>query len=202
MSAPALTRWDVLAHLVRDDVDEATALMRLAAYHADATEPMIPVRKTEVATGDHVYPRPEVLGDLVGLMIQCTRHLFTQCQTESDDLLVATFAMYLTTAIHPFDDANGRVALGFGQYLLMKKWGAEQPPLALEPDVHDTVGEAFAALDVKNPGQSAEDYVAAYEALVRRIAEATLDTLWQTGELVAAAHFLAQAGGREFTARS
>jgi len=175
--------------------------MRLAAYHSGAATPMVPIRKKQVASGVHVYPMPAVVGDLVGLMMGCTRALFQECRSADDDLLVATFAAYLTTAIHPFEDANGRVAIGFAQHLLMKRWKSEKAPFDAPSNLHDVVGEAFAPLDRRNPGDTAEEFLESYKALLERISKATLTGLWKTGNLVAVAHMLAEACGRKFTAR-
>lgn len=133
---------------------------------------------------------------LLGVLALTTRRLWGECRSESDELLVAAFATWAVTAIHPFPDANGRVAYDFAHHLLMQRWG--QGPLAFPEAGHAALGPALAPLDPVSAGRTVGDFVAATGALVRRLAEATLASLWQTPNLLAVADHLSQAAGRDF----
>jgi Fic family protein len=201
MTKKRLSRRDHLAALVADGADEATALMRLAAYHTKSEKKMIPVRTTNVAAGDQVFPPAAVLSELVSLMIYSIRYLMSECRNDSDDLIVAVYGMYAVSAIHPFSDANGHVAVDFGQYLLMKRWKVSEPPLYYESNTHKTLALAFAPLDRRCTGDSAQEFQAAYEFLLDRFSQTTLTDLWKLSNLVAVAHFFAEASGHAFESR-
>jgi hypothetical protein len=151
-----------------------------------------------VAVGAQVFPPAEAIAPLIGVLVLTSRRLFEACRTESDELLVAAWAAWGVTAIHPFDNANGRTAIDWANHLLMRRWRCA--PLPFPEDAHAALGPAFAALDAKNPGQSAADFVAATEALVQRLGDTTLSALKRTPNLSVIADFLAGAAGRDFRA--
>jgi hypothetical protein len=198
---PRPSRRDHLSELAAAGINEMAALQRLAAWHAESSETEMPLRREAVGAGEHIFPLPDVLPMLTIGALGVVKELMEACESESDQLLVATFGMYLVTAVHPFDDANGRVAFDFGQYLLMKAWEEKAPPLFYESDTHDVLGHAFAPLDGDTVATSGEELGPAMVAMLKRIGEISLPELWTMPPLVGAAHFLAEGSRLPFTAR-
>lgn len=79
----------------------------------------------------------------------------------------AKLPLQAVTSIHPFPDANGRVAYDFAHHLLMQRWG--QGPLAFPEAGHAALGPVLAPLDPPSAGRTVGDFVAATGALVRRL---------------------------------
>ena len=202
MATSRPSRRGNLIRLIAEGADEATALMRLAAFHNNSDQAMTPVRTSDVRAGDQVFPPHQFVSRLVSAALLCLRDLLSASRDNHDDLLVATYGMYLVTAIHPFTDGNGHVALDFGQYLLMGRWQVDAPPLFYQSDTHRTLRIAFAPMDRACSGESGEEVIEATKALSDEMTNATLETLWQKPNLVAATHYLAQASGFEFVART
>lgn len=138
---------------------------------------------------------------LVAVGIATLRDAFARCESRSDELLVATFGAYLVTAIHPFSDRNGHVALDFFQYLLQRRWGAEAVQLNDKKDTHEVIGLAFAPMDQGPAGTTEADHLARATAMLQWLDRASLPALWTEPNLVAAAHFLALGCGVDFQSR-
>jgi hypothetical protein len=201
MSAPRASRRDHLTDLAASNLDEMTVLRRLAAWHNESDQNEISFRQEPVGANDRIFPLPDALLPLTMGALAKSQDLLEACETESDQLLVATFGMYLLTAIHPFENGNGRVAFDFAQYLLMKAWEEKTPPLFYESDTHDVIAQAFTPLDEGKVARSEAELEPAMKALFDHIGEASLPELWTLPPLVAAAHFLANGSRLPFTAR-
>jgi hypothetical protein len=202
MATPRPSRRDHLSTLAANNVDEMTALRRLASWHSEAEAPEVDLRTNTVGAVERIFPLPDAVPVLTVGALAAVRELMEECETESDQLLVATFGMYLVTAVHPFEDANGRVAFDYGQYVLMQAWEESTPPLFYESDTHDVLAEAFAPLDEDTIARTEADLIPAQQAMFARIGEVSLAELWTLPPLVAAAHFLADGSRLPFHARA
>ena len=192
------SRRDELARLHAQAADELAALRRLAAWHSEAATPELGFRDHEVRAGPRVFPAADTVPALVAVGIAALRKVFAECQSRSDELLVSTFGAYLVTAIHPFSDKNGHVALDFFQYLLQRRWGLAAAQLNDKKDTHELIGLAFAPMDQGPGGTSAAEHLARVEALLQRLDRLSLAGLWADPNLVAAAHFLSLGCGVDF----
>ncbi len=195
------SRREHLSALVRAGVDELGALQRLAAWHNVIDEPELPLRTESVCAGEQIFPSPHFVPPLVAITIAVLRDLWLQCERESDELLVATFGLYQVTAIHPFINRNGHVALDFAQYLLMNRWGKKAPPLYYESDTHKILGSAFVPMDAPSRDTSETALLQTFHTMLQRLDQTTLASLWTLPYLVAAAHLLAQGSGLGFRSR-
>lgn len=195
------SRRELLARLHAEAADELTVLRRLAAWHSDASSPELDFRDHGVRAGPRVFPAPDMVPALLAVSIGVLRDAFAEAETRSDELLVATFGAYLVTAVHPFPDRNGHVALDFFQSLLQRRWGAEGLSFNDRRDTHELLGLCFAPMDGAPAGEGPEDPLARVDALMRRLDRASLAALWTDPHLVAAAHFLAGGCGVDFQSR-
>lgn len=195
------SRREQLSQLQLQSTDELGALRQLGAWHTEAAAPEIGFRDGDVRAGERIFPSARAVPALVAIAIASLRNAFAECQSRSDELLVATFGAYVVTAIHPFADRNGHVALDFFQYLLQRRWGFEQAQLNDRKDTHELIGLAFAQIDPGPAGTSAEDHLARLEAMLHQLDQASLAALWKDPNLVAAAHFLSLGCGVEFESR-
>jgi len=166
-------RRALLAQLYDEQVDPPTALARLAAFHADTGRPMETFRRDLVDS----FPHPMDVPLLLSVLFVRVRQTFATCNTVEDDLYVAALAAYAVSAVHPYEDGNGRVAIDMAQYLLMVRWRTRVPPLALTDDAHRLLGSLFSAVDRDNDCSSVESCLALRECVGQRIGGADLDTL-------------------------
>jgi hypothetical protein len=195
------SRREQLFSLHKAKVDELGALRLLGAWHAQAPTPELDFRDHDVRAGQRVFPAADTVPPLVAIAIAALREAFAECETRSDQTLVATYGAYLVTAIHPFADHNGHLALDFFQYLLQRRWGADAAVLNDRKDTHEAIGLAFAPIDDGPLGAAAGAPAARFEAMLQRLDRVTLAQLWTEPHLVAAAHFLARGCGLEFASR-
>jgi len=195
-------RQQLLRRLKAEGASPAEALQRIAAFHIDAglARPDLRVgpRRAElrqgfVRAGEQIFPHPRDVPPLLLVFLRRAMELWQDCRCTDDDLLVALFAMYGVTAIHPFNQGNGRTALDLAQLMLMHRWDLDQPPFKLPAEGHAWLGGLFPALDVNNDGHSAEGFVRQREHLLERLGAATLEELKAVPGLRAAREWLGQA---------
>jgi hypothetical protein len=170
-------RAGYLSDLVAKRVDGTTVLKRLAALHRASAHAEVAFRLGFVNAGGRSFPHPADLTPLCWQLFARLLLLWDRCQNPFDDLLVVAFGVYGVLAIHPFDNANGRVAIDFAQLLLMHRWGSAQPPLALPDDAHRILAPLMQALDPPCDGESIEAFVALRGALSARFSHMTLEQL-------------------------
>jgi hypothetical protein len=195
------SRREQLSQLRTENADELMALRRLGAWHSESSAPELSFRDHGVRAGDRIFPAPDTVPGLTAIAIAALRNAFAECKDHSDEILVATFGAYVVTAIHPFADKNGHVALDFFQYLLQRRPGLEELQLNDKKDTHELIGLAFAPMDVGPAGNSADDHLARVMALMERLDAVTLAGLWKDPNLVAAAHFLSLGCAMEFESK-
>ena len=196
------SRRDQLGRLQTEAVDELGALQRLGAWHSGAAKPELAFRDHDVRAGERVFPTADTVPAFVAIGIAGLRDAFAQCESKSDEILVATYGAYLVTAIHPFSDKNGHVALDFFQYLLQRRWGASAVQLNDKKDTHEVIGLAFAPMDEGPGGTTEADHIARANAMLAKLDRgSSLAALWTQPHLVAAAHFLALGCGLDFESR-
>lgn len=135
---------DVIDAVLREDGAAGAGLFRLAASFGSPT-----VRVDVAVNGrPHVFPAAERVRALLELLFA---RLDTLCQlatTPDLDVDVAAFAIWGLTAIHPFDNANGRTAVAFAQLLLAQRWSTSSSPLALPNDAHTRLAPLMMDIDV------------------------------------------------------
>lgn len=170
-------RRALLARLFDEQVDAPTALVRLAAFHANDGRAMQAFRKGFVEQVGHSFPHPMDVPLLLSVLFVRLRQTFATCRSIQDDLHVAALAAYGVAAIHPFDDGNGRTALDLAQFALMERLQTRVPPLALPNDAHRMLRTMFAPYDERSSGDTLADFLAMRESLGQRIGGATLESL-------------------------
>jgi hypothetical protein len=109
-------------------------------------------------------------------LLQRIDSLWAQSTSAKDDTLIAGFALYGISAVHPFDNGNGRAAVDFAQLLLMHRWASARPPLTLAHDTHRLLGGVLAPLDEPCSGKSAQEFMDLQRGIARRFAAA--DITW------------------------
>jgi Fic family protein len=170
-------REALLTQLASSEPSLPEVLSRLAAFHMASQEQQQPLREVTVHADNRFFPHPQDVPALLLFSLQKLSGFWNRCQSEEDDLYVVAFAMYALLAIHPFENANGRTSLDFVQYLLMKRWELEKPPLRLERNVHREIASYLAVLDEPNDGLTPEAFYALRLRLAQRLDQMTLSRL-------------------------
>ena len=156
------------------------ALPLLAGHHQGVTGPA-PWRTELIATqAPHVFPMPGDVESLLDALFTALERLVGVARTDDEDLRVAVFAAFGVTAIHPFDNANGRAAFDFSQLLLMHRWSLPTPPFALPPDGHQRLGVFLREHDEPSNRPDPATLVALATRLHTRFATTRLDDLPHT----------------------
>jgi hypothetical protein len=169
-------------HLVRlkESHGAYEALPLLAGHHQGLTGPA-PWRTELLATqAPHVFPMPGDVEPLLDALFTALERLFGVARTEEDDLRVAVFAAFGVTAIHPFDNANGRAAFDFSRLLLMHRWALTAPPFELPPDGHQRLGVFLREHDEPSSSPDPRALLALATRLRTRVITARLDDLEHT----------------------
>lgn len=163
----------LLEQLMADRVAPLEALSRIAAFHQGQSAGLVPFREGDVAAGNRHFPNPEDLRTLIGLLLVRVRNLFDESHDATDDFFVAGFLLWGLTAVHPFENGNGRTACDFTQYVLMGRWGASKPPLTDGRSLGHALLPVFVELGPINDG-SAEAFLGQLQTLVAAFEGATL----------------------------
>lgn len=129
-TTPARAKADAafLERLYAEKVDPVRAMGLLAGRHL-GKKGFASFRTTEVAAAKAHFPPASEVTTLVSALWIRTRFLLDECKKPSDELLVGAFFFWGLLAIHPFEDANGRVARDLLQYLFMIRWQRSSPTL-------------------------------------------------------------------------
>lgn len=147
----AAPNTDVVDVILRDGGPAGDGLLRLAAGFGSKT------LRVDVAVNarPHVFPDAERVPALLELLFERLDGMFEHAQHAGHDVDVAACALWGITAIHPFDNANGRTAVAFVQLLLGQRWGLTSAPLVLPADAHTRLAPLCMALDVPETDVSA-----------------------------------------------
>lgn len=166
-------------HLIdlRDRVGAYEALPLLAGHH-QGKRGAAPWRTELIATpAPHVFPMPSDVPALLDALFSAIERLFGAAADEDDDLRVAVFAAFGVTAIHPFDNGNGRTAFDFAQLLLMHRWTRRAPPFLFPPDAHQRLGPLLARADEVSDSPDPARLVALAAKLRQRFSTQRLEEL-------------------------
>ncbi len=191
-STPPLTPSDeagLLRYLIANDADYQTALTKLGELYAGA--PSERFRSDNVGVAGHIFPHPLRVPALIDALLQRMSNLWLDCANPIDDVYVASFGIIDLLSIHPFANGNGRVALGWAQYLLMTRWGVDAPPATFPPEAQRRLHGLFAADEVCD-GASVEAMEGLNERLASWISRSSLMALRADLKVSAMAFFLHQ----------
>lgn len=175
----AVTARTDVDHLVRLKQTRAAyeALPLLAAHHQGLAG-AAPFRTSLVATPrPHVFPLPGDVTRLVDALFTGVDRLFHASDNSVDDVRVAVFAAYGVTAVHPFDNGNGRTAFDFLQLLLMHRHLRDAPPFALPRDAHQRLGALLIEHDLPSTSWEPPALIALAAQLEARLRLTTLEEL-------------------------
>jgi hypothetical protein len=166
----------LLLQLTAERASPFEALGRLAAFHAGWSSGVRPFRSTFVGAGAQHFPAPQHVEPLAALLLSRAGALLNQTRTPKDDLYVAAFLLWGLTAIHPFEDGNGRTALDWVQQTLMRRWNADAPLFERRARLDRVLQPVLATLDVANDG-TAQGHLTQLAGLAAGIDTATLASL-------------------------
>jgi hypothetical protein len=166
----------LLLQLTAERASPIEALCRIAAFHTGWSSGLRPFRSTFVGAGAQHFPAPKHVTPLAALLLNRAGVLWSQTRAPKDDLYVAAFMLWGLTAIHPFEDGNGRAALDWAQQTLMRRWAVQAPLFDRRARLDRTLQPVLAALDVPNDG-TAQGHLAQLAGLCARIEAATLASL-------------------------
>ncbi len=164
-------RAAIVLRLHHDGVAPLEALGRLAAFHV-GTVGVRGFRTAHVAAGVQHFPAPEDVPLLLGALVEAIRRLFEDARDVQDELRAAGFVLWGLTAIHPFDDGNGRTALDFTQLVLVQRWNTKAPPLRDDGRLDHRLAPIFRAIEPRNDG-SVHGFVAQRAELLRVFSSVT-----------------------------
>lgn len=169
-------------HLVRLKKSHGAyeALPLLAGHHQGLTGPASWRTELIATQAPHVFPLPGDVEPLLDALFSAVERLFSVARTDDEDLRVAVFAAFGVTAIHPFDNANGRAAFDFSQLLLMHRWALAAPPFALPSDGHQRLGVFLREHDERSHSPDPAALLALASRLRTRFATTRLDDLSHT----------------------
>jgi hypothetical protein len=187
-SQPLSSTGALLVQLTRDGANPIEALARIAAHHAGV--PTRGFRAVHVSAGKQHFPDPRCIEPLTALLLVRAGQLFAETRDPRDDFHVAAFLLWGLTAIHPFDDANGRTALDFAQQALMRRFSPYAPLFSSKARLDRALQPVLAALDVPNDG-SAPAHLGQLQALAHAFESATLPSLRANVHFATAAQVLA-----------
>ncbi|HAA56625.1 MAG TPA: hypothetical protein DCE42_17810 [Myxococcales bacterium] len=182
----------LLKELIDQQVPLPIALSRIAALHTASTEVHEPLRGEVVFADEHYFPHPLDVEPLLLFFLQQLHGLWESSTSIEDDLHIATFAMFGVLAIHPFTNGNGRTSQDFAQYLLMRRWELDAPPLQLPKEAYNRLAHAFANQTVHCDGQSPEAFYALRQSLSELFDKTTLASLKQNDSFALVADYLKQ----------
>lgn len=186
-------REALLATLASAQAEIPEALSALAALHAGREEGYMPLRESNLQSGEHFFPHARDVRSLFVFFCQQLHGLWEACQSPQDDLYVASFGVFGILAIQPFEGGSGRTAIDFAQFLLMLRWGLTQPPMDLPSDADKLTGGLFVGLFPACDGASPEAFYEARQSLAKRFDETTLAGLKADKPFQIAAHWLRDA---------
>lgn len=171
-------RAQVLTSLQEARISPSEALAHLSlAHHGPGRHGF---RSGFVAVGERVFPHPDEVIPLLNLLLVRLVRNAQEVRSRDEDLLNATLSLYGIVAIHPFEDANGRIAVDFCQFYLMTRWGLARPPLELPERAETAMGLVFRGLEAPCGGRSAEELLALRNDVAKRLGGATLGWLRQS----------------------
>jgi hypothetical protein len=173
--AQPVTNDEVLVALYASGGSPLEALLRLFAHHTQAAEGAF--RRAHVVVGAHVFPVAEDVPSLLALLFDRVRRLWDECRSPVDDVHVAAFAVTGLLCVHPFANANGRVALDMARLLLMQRFGIAAVPFVLPRDAQKRVDAVFVSPVARCDGLSVQAFLDQRAALGRVIASASLESL-------------------------
>lgn len=167
-------------------------LYRLAALHQGQADALAGHRSAGMVVAGRNFPHPMDVGPLLMRFFEVlAAEPWAACRSIADDCLIAAWLMHGVLAIHPFENGNGRCAVDFAQYFLMRRWHVPVPPLALAEDVHHALSPALRALDGEVANDDVDGLVSARERLLRHFeATRTLSGMRAVPELCAIADVL------------
>ncbi|MEM6532627.1 MAG: Fic family protein [Myxococcota bacterium] len=134
------SRTGFLCALAAAPTSMPRALCALGAYHQGLAEPFAEPRTHEERAGYHLFPVPDAVPGLLRQFMGTLVELLENSDDAGDDALVAAFAALATLLIHPFTDGNGRTAVDFAAFLLMKRGGLREPPFDHDGDTKGHLG--------------------------------------------------------------
>jgi len=164
---------DTVVAALRDDTAAGDGLFRIAAGFGSTSV------RVEVAVNGrpHVFPAPERVPALLELLFARLDTMF-QLSTRPDvDVDIAAFAIWGLTAIHPFDNANGRTSVAFAQLLLAQRWSLSSLPMALPDDAHTRLAPLMMELDVAEADVSVRGQLRSAERVERRLRTTRLEDI-------------------------
>lgn len=174
----ALARPDV-DHLLRLRQSHGAyeALPLIAGHHQGLRGPA-PFRSELIATqAPHVFPLASDVPALLDAVFSAVERLFGVAKDADDDVRVAVFAAFGVTAVHPFDNGNGRSAFDFAQLLLMHRFNLRTPPWAFPVDGHQRLGPLFMQFDEPSTSWEPASLLALAQTLTTRFATTRLEEL-------------------------
>lgn len=166
----------LLERLMTDQVAPMQALGLIAAHHVGQPAGLLPFRLHSVGAGVQEFPMPDDVPVLVSQLVVATRRLFEEAADPIDDLHVAGFLLWGLTAIHPFENGNGRTACDFVQYTLMSRWRSATPPFKELRGLPATLEPVFRHLEPTNDG-SPEGHLRQLQSLLATFEAATVEKL-------------------------
>ncbi|MCB9643945.1 MAG: Fic family protein [Myxococcales bacterium] len=173
-------REALLAELAKAEAPIPEALSRLAAFHVGHKEKFLPLREKLLSSPEHHFPHAKDVPALVLFFGEQLHRLWASCQSPQDDLFVAAFGFFGITAIHPFEAGNGRVAVDFSQFLLMRRWQLLQLPMDLPADAGRMAMGVWVSLLPPCDGDSPASYYRARTELSAFFEQTTLQRLKQS----------------------
>lgn len=190
----AMTMGEPNAALLKELIDEEArlpvVLSRIAALHMASTESHESIRDEIVCAGDHFFPHPLDVPPLILYFFERLHNLWEESGSPQDDIYICAFAMWGVLAIHPFPNGNGRTSQDLIQFLLMKRWRCQHPPLQLPKDAYNSLAKAFATLIETCDGSSPEAFFAQRQAIASLMEKSTLDTLQTNNVFATVADYL------------
>lgn len=180
-----------LTRCYREKAGFPEVLYRLGALHQGQTDVLAQHRACGMLVAGRTFPHPMDVGPLLMRLFEVlAAEPWIACRSIADDCLIAAWLFHGILAIHPFENGNGRCAVDFAQFFLMRRWHLPMPPLALPSDVHHLLSPPLRALD----GDANDDVVGlvtARDRLVRHFdATETLEGMRTVPELCAIADVL------------
>jgi hypothetical protein len=191
-STPRAGSDALLLQLTSEQASPLEALTRIAAFHAGWPSGVRPFRAGFVQVQGQSFPAPQHLAPLVGLLLARGDALFRESRSVRQDLYVAAFLLWGLTAIHPFDDGNGRTALDWAQQVLMRRLGATEALVSSKARLDRRLQPVLRALDVPNDG-TPYGFVSQLAGLAARFGAVTLAELEADPHFTAVAQVLAAA---------
>lgn len=170
-------RASLLERLAKSEAPLPEALSQLAALHVGFSEEHLPLRSVNLSTETHHFPHASDVPPLLLFHSQQLASLWDECNTPEDDLFVAAFGAFGILSIHPFADGNGRTAVDYAQYLLMRRWNLTQRPLDLPSDAPRLLGSVLATMVPVCDGSSPESFYQARQALALVFEQVTVNSL-------------------------